>query len=222
MKRKTSNVWEKKKTNSETGILHQPPKTNKKKKYRIWDEGRPVWISYLQTLAADSMNPKKPTSKPLKFFKGALTLGHLYRAQDWLTKHLDGLTNMTAQCVLQCTWNTKNLHCISVFFTDISSTHFATHNMGPEPLYHLHHLLVLSTSSDQVITGSQLSLPERSCPSPWWLEGNGGCRGKLKVGMKNRKFKLFIPSVIVGNVRCLPNKTDELEALTWRQRLQGV
>lgn len=36
--------------------------------------------------------------------------------------------------------------------------------------------------------------------------------------MKKRKFKLYIPTVITGNVRSLANKVDELEVLARTQR----
>ncbi|KAK7913293.1 hypothetical protein WMY93_013504 [Mugilogobius chulae] len=45
-----------------------------------------------------------------------------------------------------------------------------------------------------------------------------GCRAGRKLREKKRRFRPVLPSVIMGNVRSLSNKTDELAALTRYQR----
>ena len=45
-----------------------------------------------------------------------------------------------------------------------------------------------------------------------------GCRAGKMRREKKRRYKPCIPSVIMGNVRSLPNKMDELTALTRLQR----
>ena len=45
-----------------------------------------------------------------------------------------------------------------------------------------------------------------------------GCRARVKCREKKRRVKPPIPSVIMGNVRSLPNKMEELSALTRLQR----
>ncbi|KAK7922573.1 hypothetical protein WMY93_009475 [Mugilogobius chulae] len=45
-----------------------------------------------------------------------------------------------------------------------------------------------------------------------------GCRAGRKLRERKRRFRPVLPSVIMGNVRSLSNKTDELAALTRYQR----
>ena len=45
-----------------------------------------------------------------------------------------------------------------------------------------------------------------------------GCRAGVKQSEKRWRFKPFLPTVMMGNVRSLANKTDELEMLTRSQR----
>uniref|UniRef100_A0A669DTM0 Reverse transcriptase domain-containing protein n=1 Tax=Oreochromis niloticus TaxID=8128 RepID=A0A669DTM0_ORENI len=46
-----------------------------------------------------------------------------------------------------------------------------------------------------------------------------GCRaGKERRRPRRRRYRPSLPSVIIGNVRSLPNKMDELTSLTWSQR----
>ncbi|XP_030641381.1 protein NLRC3-like [Chanos chanos] len=45
-----------------------------------------------------------------------------------------------------------------------------------------------------------------------------GCRAELKLRMKKWRCKLYLTSIIMGNVRSLANKTDELTALVRSQR----
>ena len=45
-----------------------------------------------------------------------------------------------------------------------------------------------------------------------------GCRAGRRKQERKRRFRPFIPSIIMGNVRSLANKTDELAALTRHQR----
>ncbi|XP_076607962.1 uncharacterized protein LOC143333672 isoform X1 [Chaetodon auriga] len=42
-----------------------------------------------------------------------------------------------------------------------------------------------------------------------------GCRAGIKRRDRRRAYRPTLPSVIMGNVRSLPNKLDELAALTW-------
>ncbi|XP_065808278.1 deoxynucleoside triphosphate triphosphohydrolase SAMHD1 homolog isoform X1 [Labrus bergylta] len=45
-----------------------------------------------------------------------------------------------------------------------------------------------------------------------------GCRAGVKCREKKRRYKPSVPSLIMGNVRSLPNKMEELTALTRLQR----
>ena len=46
-----------------------------------------------------------------------------------------------------------------------------------------------------------------------------GCRAGIKRRQRKRRYKPYLPSVIMGNVRSLLNKMDELAALTRLQRV---
>ena len=62
-------------------------------------------------------------------------------------------------------------------------------------------------------------------PAELWRKTHRGCRGKGSLRRRKREkhrklwerktFKLCLPSLIMGNVRSLGNKMDELTALTW-------
>ncbi|KAI2649597.1 RNA-directed DNA polymerase from mobile element jockey [Labeo rohita] len=68
----------------------------------------------------------------------------------------------------------------------------------------------------------------REIPPECWRKTHRGCRGNKKLRRKRealkqrrlmmRKFKPFLPSIIMGNVRSLANKMDELTALSQSQR----
>ncbi|KAI3363877.1 hypothetical protein L3Q82_001472 [Scortum barcoo] len=47
--------------------------------------------------------------------------------------------------------------------------------------------------------------------------GRGLCAGR-RLGARRRRYRPVLPSIIMGNVRSLPNKMDELAALTRHQR----
>ena len=46
-----------------------------------------------------------------------------------------------------------------------------------------------------------------------------GAKRKAKRDNRRRRYKPFLPSVIMGNANSLPNECDELEALVRNQRL---
>ena len=66
-------------------------------------------------------------------------------------------------------------------------------------------------------------------PEELWIQTHRGCRGRTKQWrkrtgfrlqrlMEKRRYKLCLPSLIMGNVRSLSNKMDELTALARSQR----
>lgn len=58
-------------------------------------------------------------------------------------------------------------------------------------------------------------LPEASSAIPGdLLRRRRGCRAGVKHRGRMRRYKPFLPSIIMGNVRSLGNKLDELSALT--------
>lgn len=76
-------------------------------------------------------------------------------------------------------------------------------------------------SREQLLALSQVRLPPGERPHiPVKLRRRRrGCRAGVKHQEKRRRYKPAVPSVIMGNLRSLPNKMEELTALT---RLQWV
>lgn len=104
----------------------------------------------------------------------------------------------------------RELGAEEYFYNHISFTDF---------FYQLVMPAMVVYSRDQLIGLNKLSmfqrerleirreLRKRSC----------GCRAGVKRQIKKRKYKPSIPAIIMGNVRSLLNKVDELEALTISQ-----
>ncbi|TWW80173.1 hypothetical protein D4764_10G0012030 [Takifugu flavidus] len=58
----------------------------------------------------------------------------------------------------------------------------------------------------------------RSCDTPKLRRRKRGRRARVERRARRRRYQSVLPSIIMGNVRSLPNKMDELAALTRHQR----
>ncbi|TWW65035.1 hypothetical protein D4764_22G0006820 [Takifugu flavidus] len=75
-------------------------------------------------------------------------------------------------------------------------------------------------SRDQLFAlRSSAPLPkERPDVPPELMRTKRGCRAGVERRARRRRYRPVLPSIIMGNVRSLPNKMDELAALTRHQR----
>lgn len=78
-------------------------------------------------------------------------------------------------------------------------------------------------SRDQLLAlGSNAVLPNDKPDVPCELKRRRqGSRAGVARRARRRKYRPFLPSIVMGNVRSLPNKMDELAALIQHQREYG-
>lgn len=89
--------------------------------------------------------------------------------------------------------------------------------LATTPLFTHTHTQLLALCNKQLLSVERLDIPVEI------RRRRRGCRAGVKRHKRNRQYKPCLPSVIMGNVRSLPNKLEELTSQTrlyteYRQR----